>query len=149
MTSGTNARTLSSIASLAMLLTWLPVTAQPAKEPRAGICMREGGKLVGREPVTVGRTIRAPKRIKDVTPDYPELPPGTVGPGRWIGEFLLGAGGKVVRVWTIREPAFYPPFPAFNEAIVAAVRQWEFEPVLVKSEPTPVCMTVDMIFEWQ
>jgi outer membrane biosynthesis protein TonB len=60
----------------------------------------------------------------------------------WIGEVLLSTDGKVARVWTVREVEFTPPFPAFNQAIVDALKKWEFTPVVVKGEAIPLCTTV-------
>lgn len=51
-------------------------------------------------------------------------------------------------VWTTREMAFIPPFPAFNRAIVDAFRQWRFEPVVVQGERVPLCMTVTHIVDF-
>jgi len=67
----------------------------------------------------------------------------------WIGELLVGFDGKVAHVWTLRDVRFTPPFPAFNAAIVAAIQQWEFEPVVVESKPTPICITATMTIDWQ
>jgi outer membrane biosynthesis protein TonB len=86
--------------------------------------------------------VRAPKKIRDVRPAYPELPPQTRASGIWIGDVLLDTKGKVSQVWAIREVQFTPPFPAFNRAIVDAIRQWEFEPLVFGKTPMPVCMTV-------
>jgi hypothetical protein len=43
-----------------------------------------------------------------------------------MGEFLLDTQGNVVKVWTIREVRLIPPFPPLNQAIVDAIRQWQF-----------------------
>ena len=56
--------------------------------------------------------------------------------------------GLVKEVWTTREMAFIPPFPAFNRAIVDAFRQWRFEPVVVQGERVPLCMTVTHIVDF-
>ena len=77
------------------------------------------------------------------------LPEGTVGRGWWVGEALIDVPGKVAQVWPMREVEFTPPFPPFNNAIVVAIRQWEFEPVFLNGTATPVCMTVTVIVEWQ
>ena len=114
-----------------------------------GTCQREAAKLAGTQPVRVGGRIRAPKQIRQVFPNYPELPPGTTVSGIWTGEVLIGNDGKVVQVWPIREPRLTPPFPPFNEASVAAVRQWEFQPLMVEKVATPFCMTVTMNINWQ
>jgi hypothetical protein len=93
--------------------------------------------------------VRAPKKLRDVPPKYPELPPGTVGSGMWLGEVLINNTGKVAHVWPIREVRFVPPFHAFNDAITDAVRQWEFEPLVVQGKAMPVCMTVTVNINWK
>jgi hypothetical protein len=90
-------------------------TVQPVR-PWAGACEREAPKLVGKEAVRVGGQIRAPRKLRDVSPSYPKLPPGTVGSGSWVGELLIDAQGKVARVWTIREPRLTPAYPPFTKA---------------------------------
>jgi len=127
------------------------VSMQAASEPapRAGVCEREGGKLVGKKPVAARRSVRPPKKLRDVRPKYPELPTGTVGSGVWLGEVLIDESGRVARIWPIHEVEFTPPFPPFNGAITDAIRQWEFEPRLVRGEPMPWCMTVTVNINWQ
>jgi hypothetical protein len=93
--------------------------------------------------------VRAPKKLRDVPPKYPELPPGTVGSGVWVGEVLINNTGKVAHVWPIREVTFVPPFPAFNNAITDAMQQWEFDPLLTEGKPTTFCMTVTVNINWQ
>ena len=115
----------------------------------SGVCEREAEKLLGQKAVRIGRSVRAPKKVRDVPPKYPELPPGTQASGVWVGEMLINSSGKIARVWTLREIRFVPPFPAFNEAIAQAILQWEFEPLLVQGKALPVCMTVTMNINWQ
>ena len=114
-------------------------------EPAASsACERQGATFVGSRPRMLREWQRPPKKVRDVRPAYPELPPGTRSSGMWIGEILLDTNGKVSHVWTIRQARLTPPFPAFNNAIVEAVRQWQFEPFVVRSEPRPICMTVSV-----
>ena len=120
---------------------------QPNEPARSGvgICQREGKRLVGVQPIAARGKIGLPKKTKNVRPRYPALPPGTRqrGLGVWIGEVLVDSEGKVAKVWTVREPELTPPFPAFTDAIIAAIRQWEYERlILPKGGPTPFCLTV-------
>ena len=115
----------------------------------SGVCEREAEKLVGQKAVRIGRSVRAPKKLRDVPPTYPELPPGTQASGVWLGEMLINNSGKIARVWTLREVRFVPPFPAFNNAITDAIQQWEFEPLLVQGKAMPVCTTVTININWQ
>ena len=118
---------------------------------RPGVCEREAEKMVGHNPVRIGRSVRAPRKLRDVPPKYPELPPKTVVSvgSAWLVEVLISDTGKVVHVWPIREVEFRPPFPAFNNAVTDAIRQWEFEPRSVRGEPMPLCMTVTVNINWR
>ena len=90
----------------------------------------------------VGKKIQTPKKTHHVYPQFPALPPGTSVGGVWVGEGLIDQHGKVAQVWTVRPLLVEPVFPPLNEAIVAAIRQWEFEPTFVEKVAVPVCMTV-------
>ena len=114
---------------------------------RPGVCEREAEKLVGQKAARIGGSVRAPKKLRDVPPKYPELPPGTVGSGTWLGE--VSNTGRVAHIWPIREVKFVPPFPAFNNAITDAMKQWEFEPLLLQEKPAAFCMTVTVNINWQ
>jgi hypothetical protein len=110
--------------------------------------MRDGAKLAGMTPTQISKAVPQPKKIRNVTPNYPATPPGTITKGGpWIGEVLVDANGSVLEVWSIREVGFHPPFPAFNRAIVDAFRQWRFEPLL-KTGPMPWCTTVTVQIHW-
>jgi len=124
--------------------------AQTASDPsREGICQREGSSIVGVTPVRTGKSIRAPKKIHDVRPQYPELPAGTRASGFWAGEILLDANGHVSRLWATREVKLTPPAAPFNQSIVDAIREWRFAPVLVDGKPTPACMAVSVAIDWR
>jgi hypothetical protein len=127
---------------------WFTTAEPTAQRPEvSSACEREGARFVGSQPRMLHRQ-RAPKKVRDVRPKFPELPPGTRGSGMWIGEILLDTDGKVSHIWTVRQPRLTPPFPAFNKAILDAVRQWQFEPFVVASQATPICMTVSVNSHW-
>lgn len=115
---------------------------------RPGVCMTQGAKLVGAAPVQIGKQVRLAKKIRNVNPKYPALPAGTTGSGVWRGEFLLDARGTVVEVWAIQEVRLRPAFPAFNQAIVDAIRQWTFEPLMSSGRPVPACTDVTVSINW-
>ena len=117
--------------------------------PATGVCMREGTKVVGKNPVKLSRRVRAPKKLRSADIVYPELPPGTLASGIWMGEVLVDAKGKVAHVWLLRQVDFTPPFPPFNQAIERAIRQVEYEPLFVKGEPTPFCLTTTVNINWK
>ncbi len=130
-------------ATVGLLFTIAEPTAQWTELLTA--CEREGDRFVGSKPRTLQRGQRAPKKVRDVRPTYPVLPPGTTrGSGMWIGEVLLDTEGKVSHIWTIRQAPITPPFPAFNRAILDAVRQWQFEPFVVQSQARPICLTLSV-----
>jgi hypothetical protein len=120
--------------------------AYSLQPPRFGMCQREGAKIAGAKPVLPGRG-RFPKTTRHVMPRYPELPEGTTVSGIWIGEALVDTKGKVSQVWPIREVQLTPSFPPFNESIVAAIRQWEYEPLVVESQTVLWCVTVTVNFD--
>jgi hypothetical protein len=113
-----------------------------------GACMREGRGLAGGQPASVARLKRPPAKILDARPRFPALPSTVRGSGNWVGEALLDRRGKVVQVWAIREPRFTAPVPAFSAAIVDAVRQWQFESVFVKAQPSPACIVITVTIDW-
>ena len=115
---------------------------------KRGVCERESAAIAGRKGVLVGGKIAQPRKIRDAKPNYPTFPPGTVGSGWWIGEALIGSDGKIARVWTIREVTIKPPLHTFNQAMIDAIRQWEFEPTRVGDVAVPVCMTVTIAIDW-
>jgi hypothetical protein len=119
------------------------------KGVRPGVCEREALRLVARTPATIRDSVRAPKKRRDVRPNFPDLPPGTTGRGLWMGEALVDASGAVARVWPIREIAFTPPSPAFNAAIADAIRQWRYEPLRLEGRPAPFCLTMTLTIHWE
>ena len=142
---------LSLAIALSVVLQTNPQSSAPAGKPalRPGVCDREAEKLLGQTPVRVGGSVPAPKKLRDVRPTYPELPLGTLGSGMWLGEALIDSSGKIARVWPHREVRLVPPFPAFNDSILDAIKQWEFEPVVVKGKAVPVCMVVSVNIHWE
>ena len=128
------------------------VVDDDAKRPEqaaSSACEREGATFVGSKPRMLREWQRPPRKVRDVRPTYPELPPGTRSSGMWIGEILLDTHGKVSHIWTIRQARLTPPFPVFNNAILDAVRQWQFEPFVVESQARPLCMTVTVNINWR
>ena len=137
---------MRALAFIALAGSALEVRTQAVERP--GVCLRDGTKLVGAAPVQISRSVTQPKKTRNVNPQYPELPRGTVGSGPWRGEFLIDQRGKVVEVWTIQEVRFKPAFPPFNQAIVDAIRQWEFEPLIISGSPVSACAPVTIAIHW-
>lgn len=122
-------------------------SAQMRDLQRQGTCARESATLFGTKPARLHRGLKAPKLVLYVSPEYPDVPDDTVGRGAWRGEVLVDPTGKVVRVWPIRKVT--PPLRAFNQAIIDAVGQWQYEPLHVGAEAMPVCRTVSVHIHWQ
>jgi outer membrane biosynthesis protein TonB len=141
---------IATLFAFALAILGLQLTASSADRrlEKGGVCQRESAAIAGRKGVLVGDKIAEPRKIRDAKPNYPTFPPGTVGSGVWVGEALIGSDGKIARVWTIREITIKPPLPAFNQAIVNAMRQWEFEPARVDDVAVPLCMTVTIAIDW-
>jgi hypothetical protein len=109
----------------------------PPPDPTA--CDHEAGL----EPIPFRERQNFPKKVRDVRPTYPELPPGTrVSSGIWIGEVRLDVHGKVSKLSILRPAKVTPSFPAFDKAIADAVRQWRFEPFIFRGKARIFCMTV-------
>jgi len=114
-----------------------------------GLCEREARKDAGSGSASAGNGMRTPKRINQVQPAYPPLPPNTrVKSNAWLGEILLDQTGRVSGVWTIRDMQFVPPFPAFNLAVVDEIRRWRFEPAMIDGKAVRLCMTTSVLVDF-
>jgi hypothetical protein len=118
------------------------------QSPRPGICQRNAEKLVGQKALRINRSDHAPKKVRNVLPRYPDLPPDTSTSGEWFGEILINQAGRIAHVWPLLEPRLAPPFTAFNMAISDAIRQWEFEPTIIEGKAVPVCLSVAINIDW-
>ena len=92
------------------------------------------------EPFRIGDGIRAPMKVLDVAPVYPPEARDARVQGVVILEVTLSRTGEVSDVEVVRST------PLLDEAAVAAVRQWRYEPTLVDGEPVSILMTVTMNF---
>jgi protein TonB len=91
-------------------------------------------------PVRVGGRIRAPIKVKDVKPVYPEIARVARAQGQVMVEATIGSTGKVEEARIIRS------VPLLDEAALDAVRQWEYQPTLLNGVPVPVVVTVAIDF---
>lgn len=92
------------------------------------------------QPLRAGTDVASPVRKKSVAPLYP-------GEARraWIQgivglDIVIGPEGTVEDIVLIRS------IPALDQAAIEAVRQWEFEPVVVDARAVRVVMTVGVSF---
>jgi hypothetical protein len=113
-------------------------------------CVEESETLVGRRAAVVDKTLPAPRKVRHVELEFPTRPGSTkAGSSIWLGDALVDQQGTVRAVWTLRPLRFDPPWPEFEEAIAAGIRQWTYEPSLVDGRPSPVCLTVSVSINWQ
>jgi protein TonB len=90
--------------------------------------------------VRVGGNLVAPKPVKKVAPDYPELARNARLGAIVIMEAQVDTRGNVKTVNVLRG------HPLFDEAAVAALKQWRYRPLLLNGEPTEFILTVTITF---
>jgi hypothetical protein len=127
----------------------LPLVLTVASAAGAGPsrqCVEQSEALVGQRARLVDKDFPAPRKLRSVEPDYPTRP-GTskVVSSIWIGEALVDSEGKVRDVWTIRPLRFEPPWPEFEGAVVASIRQTVYEPAVLDGKAVPVCVTISVL----
>lgn len=125
-----------------------PAPPIPMPSPFAR-CEAESRRRFGQGPESAIGTLGSLKRLRGPQPKYPDLPRGTRGRGDALHELLIAPDGKVRHVWAVREPSFEPAFPAFGLAIVAALKEWQYEPVKVEGRFVPVCLMVTTNINWK
>lgn len=91
-------------------------------------------------PVRVGGTIRPPRKITHVNPEYPVIAQQARVRGVVILEIVIDANGTVSNARILRS------IPLLDAAALDAVRQWEFAPTLLNGAAVPVIMTATVQF---
>jgi TonB family protein len=91
----------------------------------------------------VGGSVRAPQKLVDVKPAYPEDARSAKIEGVVILGIVIGEDGSVIDTTVLRS------IPALDQAAIDAVRQWVFEPTLLNGEPVEIEMTVTVNFTLQ
>jgi protein TonB len=91
--------------------------------------------------IRVGGQIQRPKKLKDVSPVYPDIAKQARVQGVVILECTISPQGKVTDVKVLRG------IPLLNESAINAVRQWVYTPTLLNGVPVPVIMTVTVNFK--
>ena len=138
----------SQVASAVLVYRRLPNAVALERAVRS-LCEREPRKDAGAGSAIADHRMRTPKRINQVHPAYPPLPPNTrVKSNAWLGEIVLDQTGRVSGVWTIRDIQFVPPFPAFTLAVVDEVWRWRFEPAMIDGKAVRVCMTTSVLVDF-
>ena len=100
-------------------------------------------RIVGDEtvPVRAAGEVRMPRLVKRVEPVYPEIARQARVQGTVILEATTDLYGRVVGVKILRS------VPLLEESAIDAVRQWEYEPMVVNGRPRGVVFTVTLRFE--
>ena len=93
-------------------------------------------------PVRVGGNIRAPRKLVDVKPVYPDSMRAAGRDGLVSLDAIIGEDGTVTSVRVLSGDVH----PDFAIAAVDAVRQWKFSPTLLNGRPIEVVMTVKVGF---
>jgi TonB family protein len=91
-------------------------------------------------PFRVGGAIKAPRKLFDVKPVYPEDAAAAGVQGVVILDVTIAKDGSVADA-TIRRS-----IPLLDQAALDAVRQWRFTPTVLDGEPIDVLMTVTVNF---
>lgn len=76
------------------------------------------------------------QKIRDVAPVYPDEARKANVQGVVVLEITVGLDGSVTNPRVLRS------IPLLDEAALAAVSQWQYQPVLMNGTPVPVVMTV-------
>ena len=82
-------------------------------------------------------------KVRDAAPAYPDIAKQARVQGIVILEAIIDPGGNVTNVRVLRS------IPLLDQAAIAAVKQWKYEPTLLNGVPVPIVMTVTVNFALQ
>ena len=85
--------------------------------------------------------IKPPKLIKKVNPIFPEEARKQEISGQVVLSVRSDERGNIVAVKIVKSP-----HDLLSKASVEAVKQWKYEPMLIKGKPMPIIFTVTMNF---
>jgi periplasmic protein TonB len=91
--------------------------------------------------VRIGNGIAGPRLVRRIDPAYPAIAVAARVSATVQLEAEVDARGQVASVRVERG------HPLFDEAAVAAVRQWRYQPLLLNGEPTGFVLTVTVRFD--
>jgi protein TonB len=91
-------------------------------------------------PLRVGGNIKAPTKIRDVKPVYPDEARAAGIQGVVIIEAYIEPDGTVSNARVLRS------IPMLDQPAVDAVMQWQFTPTLLNGQAVPIVMTVTVNF---
>jgi TonB family protein len=92
---------------------------------------------------SVGGPVPPPKKVQDIRPEFPQEARAVDLSGIVIFELFLDDTGAVIDARPTR------PIPMLDEAAMAAVKQWRFQPTIVDGRPVPARLTVTVNFTLQ
>ena len=92
------------------------------------------------EVVRIGGSMKSPRLTRRVEPDYPDVAQRAAIEGIVILEATVGEDGRVDGVKVLRSQSLLEP------AAIAAVKQWQYEPLIWNGRPTPFVLTVTLSF---
>jgi TonB family protein len=131
-------------AALALALAgspWLRAQEPAASTPNVPVTTAGGRAEDAEAPLVAGADgVPAPKRRQLVMPEYPERAKALGIRGIVLVEVLVERDGTISKAELIRS------IPELDEAALAAVRQWEYEPTVVAGKPVRVRLTVPITF---
>jgi TonB family protein len=106
------------------------------------LCLASAGGLLAADeaPKVAGTDVPVPKRIKFVSPEYPAEAQARGLRGIVILDVIIDTKGQVSGVEVTRS------VPPFDDAAVAAVKQWQYEVTKVSGKPVTVRLTVPITF---
>ena len=92
------------------------------------------------KPVPVGGDVRPPTKLRHVNPVYPEIAKAAHIQGEVVLECVIDADGRVTDIRVVRGQ------PLLDDAAVAAVQRWLYEPTRLNGRAVAVLMTVKVEF---
>src|SRR4029453_709051 len=104
------------------------------------LCVSVASLAVAQDVKQAGTDVPPPKRTKFVAPAYPPEAQAAGLRGIVILELIVNVQGKVETVNVVRS------VPPFDDAAIAAVKQWEYEITKVDGQPVRVRLTVPITF---
>lgn len=89
----------------------------------------------------VGGNVTEPIAVHHVDPTYPDSARGLHAGGKVVVEIVVGKDGRVKDA-AVRKGVYW----ALDDAALAAVRKWEFEPATLDGKPVEVIFDVTFVF---
>ena len=93
-------------------------------------------------PVRIGGQLSAPALVKRVEPVYPAIAQAAAIDGIVILDAIVDEHGRIQSLKVLRGHAL------LAKAAIAAVEQWEYEPLKLNGTPTPFELTVSLWFHF-